>query len=88
MSESTNCDKKSWFIDRQTSSLEEEVETNLAHGPRCDGHPSVDYVFLTALAHPGRRRGRLISPYREHLAKHFADTFSGIGLTEPYETEA
>jgi len=27
------------------------------------------------------------SHYREHLAKHFADTFSRIGLPEPYETE-
>jgi hypothetical protein len=35
-------------------------------------------------------RGRLarIQPlYREHLAKHFADTFSRIGLPEPYQTE-
>jgi hypothetical protein len=30
----------------------------------------------------------LIQPlYREHLAKHFADTYSRIGLPEPYETE-
>lgn len=43
--------------------------------------------LLTALAQAGRRRGRLPSPYREHLAKHFADTFSRIGLPEPYETE-
>ena len=27
---------------------------------------------------------RLLSPYREHLAKHFADTFSRIGLPVPY----
>ncbi len=32
--------------------------------------------------------GRVLqSPYREHLAKHFADTFSRIGLPEPYESE-
>jgi len=43
--------------------------------------------LLTALAHSGRRRARLLSPYREHLAKHFADTFSRIGLSEPYQTE-
>jgi hypothetical protein len=30
---------------------------------------------------------RLLSPYREHLAKHFADTFSRIGLPEPYDTK-
>ena len=43
---------------------------------------------LTALAGRGQRRARLLTPYREHLAKHFADTFSRIGLPEPYETEA
>jgi hypothetical protein len=49
--------------------------------------PTVRLDLLVALAHDGRRRGRLLSPYREHLAKHFADTFSRIGLPEPYETE-
>ena len=43
--------------------------------------------LLTALAQRGQRRARLLSPYREHLAKHFADTFSRIGLPEPYETQ-
>ena len=34
-----------------------------------------------------RRSGaRLLSPYREHLAKHFADIFSHIALPEPYNT--
>jgi hypothetical protein len=41
---------------------------------------------LASLCQLGRRRGRLPTPYREHLAKHFADTFSRIGLPEPYET--
>jgi hypothetical protein len=44
--------------------------------------------LLTALCLRGSRRARLLSPYREHLAKHFADTFSRIGLPEPYDTEA
>jgi hypothetical protein len=39
------------------------------------------------LARAGRRRARLLSPYREHIAKHFADTFSRIGLPEPYDTK-
>jgi hypothetical protein len=43
--------------------------------------------LLTALAQRGQRRARLGSPYREHLAKHFADTFSRIGLPEPYHTD-
>jgi hypothetical protein len=43
--------------------------------------------LLTALCEAGQRRARLLCPYREHLAKHFADTFSRIGLPEPYETD-
>jgi hypothetical protein len=43
--------------------------------------------LLTALSQRGHRRARLSSPYREHLAKHFADTFSRIGLPEPYTTQ-
>ncbi len=42
--------------------------------------------LLVALSQRGRRRARLLSPYREHLARHFADTFSCIGLPELYET--
>lgn len=42
--------------------------------------------LLAGLCRDGRRRGRLPPPYREHLAKHFADTFSRIGLPRPYET--
>lgn len=42
--------------------------------------------LLHALAKAGRRYARLRTPYREHLSKHFADTFSRIGLPEPYET--
>ena len=34
----------------------------------------------------GKRRARVQTPYREHLAKHFADTFCRIGLPRPYET--
>jgi len=43
--------------------------------------------LLVALSQRGHRRARLLSPYREHLAKHFADTFSRIGLPEPYESQ-
>ena len=42
--------------------------------------------LLRGLCRAGNRRGRLRTPYREHLAKHFADTFSRIGLPRPYET--
>jgi hypothetical protein len=42
--------------------------------------------LLGELCAAGRRLARVQSPYREHLAKHFADTFSRIGLPQPYET--
>src|SRR5262249_24761181 len=41
---------------------------------------------LRALCLAGNGRGRVQPLYREHLAKHFADTFSRIGLPRPYET--
>lgn len=44
----------------------------------------IDILELLRLAN--KRRARLLTPYREHLAKHFADTFSRIGLPQPYET--
>jgi hypothetical protein len=43
--------------------------------------------LLVALSRRGQRRVRLQPLYREHLAKHFADTYSRIGLPEPYDTE-
>jgi hypothetical protein len=49
---------------------------------------TVRLELLTELCRRGKRRARLVSPYREHLARHFADTFSRIGLPEPYETES
>jgi hypothetical protein len=42
--------------------------------------------LLRDLCRAGLRRGRVRPPYREHLAKHFADTYSRIGLPQPYET--
>lgn len=42
--------------------------------------------LLRELCRAGKRRARVQTPYREHLAKHFADTFSRIGLPRPYET--
>jgi hypothetical protein len=47
---------------------------------------TVQFDLLGALSQAGKRRGRVQPPYREHLAKHFADTFSRIGLPRPYET--
>ena len=42
---------------------------------------------LSALCASGRRLARLETPYREHLSKHFADSYSRIGLPESYESE-
>jgi hypothetical protein len=43
-------------------------------------------AVLRELCMAGKRRARVQPLYREHLAKHFADTFSRIGLPRPYET--
>ena len=48
---------------------------------------TVPLDLLTGLCEQNRRRGRLTGLYRAHLGKHFGDTFSRIGLPEPYETE-
>jgi hypothetical protein len=42
---------------------------------------------LERLITDGKRVCRLVSPYREHLAQHFAVTYMRIGLPAPYETE-
>jgi hypothetical protein len=47
---------------------------------------SIPVAVLDALRLAGKRRLRLLTLYREHLAKHLADTYSRIGLPQPYET--
>jgi hypothetical protein len=44
--------------------------------------------LLGALNLAGKRMCRLTTPYREHLAQHFAITYSRIGLPEACETQA
>jgi hypothetical protein len=48
---------------------------------------TIPLAILHALCQAGHRRARIEPLFREHLAKHFADTFSRIGLPLPYETE-
>jgi hypothetical protein len=48
---------------------------------------SVPLDLLTTLCRHGHRRSRIEVPYREHLARHFAETYGRIGLPEPYLTE-
>jgi hypothetical protein len=43
---------------------------------------------LQLLVAGGQRVCRLVTPYREHLAQHFAVTYSRIGLPEPYQTQS
>jgi hypothetical protein len=43
--------------------------------------------ILNRLVGEGKRVCRIQTPYREHLAQHFAVTYSRIGLPEPYETQ-
>ena len=43
-------------------------------------------ALLEGLQARGKHVGRLMTPYREHLAQHFSVTYSRIGLPEPYGT--
>jgi hypothetical protein len=48
---------------------------------------TIQLDLLKTLCQRGQRKARVQPLYREHLAKSFADTYSRIGLPEPYETE-
>jgi len=48
---------------------------------------TVPRAVLERLISDGNRVCRLLPPYREHLAQHFAVTYLRIGLPTPYETE-
>jgi len=48
---------------------------------------TVPRAVLERLIADGKRVCRLVSPYREHLAQHFAVTYMRIGLPAPFETE-
>ena len=48
---------------------------------------TVPRELLEQFIRTGKRFIRLQTPYREHLAQHFAVTFSRIALPEPYETK-
>jgi hypothetical protein len=44
-------------------------------------------AVLDRLIADGKRICRLLPPYREHLAQHFAVTYMRIGLPGPYDTQ-
>lgn len=48
---------------------------------------SVPRAVLDQLICAGKRMASLPSPYREHLAQHFAVTYMRIALPEPYATQ-
>lgn len=48
---------------------------------------TVPRSLLERLIAQGNRLCRIATPYREHLAQHFAITYSRVGLPEPYETQ-
>lgn len=49
---------------------------------------TVPRAVLERLIAEGKRVCRLLPPYRDHLAQHFAVTYMRIGLPTPYETES
>jgi hypothetical protein len=49
---------------------------------------TVPRSILEDLIRQGNRCCQIESPYREHMAQHFAMTYSRIGLPLPYETQA
>ncbi len=49
---------------------------------------TVQRSILERLIADGKGVCRLATPYREHLAQHFAVTYMRIGLPEPYPTES
>jgi hypothetical protein len=48
---------------------------------------SIPRVILEELIARGKRSASLSSPYREHLAQHFAVTYMRVALPEPYGTQ-
>jgi len=48
---------------------------------------TVSRSLLGRLIINGKRVCRIETPWREHLAQHFAVTYSRIALPEPYETQ-
>ena len=48
---------------------------------------TVSRGILEKLTSAGKRVCRIVTPYREHLAQHFAVTYMRIALPEPYQTQ-
>jgi hypothetical protein len=48
---------------------------------------TIPIPILMDLLTAGKRVCRVATPYREHLAQHFAVTYMRIALPEPYDTQ-
>lgn len=48
---------------------------------------AIPRAVLEELLRHGKRLASLASPYREHLAQHFAVTYMRVALPEPYDTK-
>ncbi len=48
---------------------------------------TIPRVTLESLVSSGKRVARLTTPYREHLAQHFAVTYMRVALPEPFATK-
>ncbi len=49
---------------------------------------TIHRAILDRLVTSGKRVCRLMPPFREHLAQHFAVTYMRIGLPAPFDTES
>jgi hypothetical protein len=48
---------------------------------------TIPRALLDNLIKDGKRVASIRTPFREHLAQHFATTYGRVGLPEPYPTE-
>ena len=85
----------------KTAMIRDQIRTHRVYGwyflPVGSGLPeslvdlhhlhTVPRRLLDELIANGQRVARLLTPYREHVAQHFATTYARIALPEPYETQ-
>lgn len=85
----------------KTTMIRDQIRNHRVYGwyflPACPGLPeslvdlrdlhTVPRDLLEELIADGKRVARLLTPYREHMAQHFATTYARIALPEPYDTE-
>lgn len=85
----------------KSSFVRDQIRTHRVYGwyflPACPGLSeslvdlrnlhTVPRDLLEELIADGKRVARLLTPYREHMAQHFATTYARIALPEPYDTE-